>query len=303
MNIMILAETPGFPSADGRPRGTQLDFAGVGYFSTLGIRIVDGRPFTAEDRLGGAPVAIVNETMARRVWGGQSPIGKCVRAEMMSRESPCSEVVGVAADARYADITAEAQPFLYRPLAQRTRQAPPMTVMYVRTTDDPGALAGTLRRELEGLDAGVRFAEVRPLANLLRPQIQPWRVGTMIFTLFGGLGLVLAAVGLYGVLSFLVAQRTREIGVRIALGAPSGNVLGLVLGQGARLIGIGLVVGLIVGGMATQVFASMMFGVSPLDPFVYVATALVLGTIGMFAVYVPARRATQVDAMVALRAE
>ena len=100
MNIMILVETPGFPSPDGRPRGAQLDFAGVGYFSTLGIRIRQGRAFTADDRAGGAPVAIVNETMARRVWGGESPIGKCVRAEMMAPDAPCSEVVGVAADAR-----------------------------------------------------------------------------------------------------------------------------------------------------------------------------------------------------------
>jgi ABC-type antimicrobial peptide transport system permease subunit len=135
------------------------------------------------------------------------------------------------------------------------------------------------------------------------PQLQPWRVGTMIFSLFGALGVVLAAVGLYGVLSFLVAQRTREIGVRIALGAPSNSVLGLVLGQGGRLIAIGVGVGVILGAMATQVFASMMFGVSPLDPFVYLATALLMATIGMVAVYVPARRATKVDAMVALRAE
>ena len=302
MNIMILVETPGFPSPDGRPRGAQLDFAGAGYFSTLGIPIRQGRAFTEEDRAGGAPVAIVNETMARRIWGGQSPIGKCVRAEMMAPTAPCSEVVGVAGDAKFAEITSDPQPFLYRPLAQRSRQAPPMIVMYVRA-ENPQALAGAVRRELEGLDPTVRFAEVRPVANLLAPQIQPWRVGTMIFTLFGALGLLLAAVGLYGVLSFLVAQRTREIGVRIALGAPSGSVLALVLGQGARLIAIGVVVGVIVGAMATQLFASMMFGVSPLDPFVYVATALVLATIGMLAVYVPARRATHVDAMVALRAD
>ncbi len=303
MNIMILVETPGFPSPDGRPRGAQLDYAGVGYFTTLGIPVRQGRAFSDDDRAGGAPVAIVNETMARRIWGGQSPVGKCVRAELMAPDAPCSEVVGVVADARYADITADPGPFLYRPLAQRPRQAPPMTVMYVRTTDDPTALAGALRRELEGLDPSIRFAEVRPLTNLIMPQLQPWRVGTMIFTLFGALGLVLAAVGLYGVLSFLVAQRTREIGVRIALGAPSASVLGLVLGQGGRLIAIGVVVGVVLGAMATQLFASMMFGVSPLDPFVYLATALLMATIGMVAVYVPARRATKVDAMVALRAD
>ena len=172
---------------------------------------------------------------------------------------------------------------------------------YAALRDNAGGF--TVRRELQGLDATIRFADVRPLANLIMPQIEPWRMGTLVFTLFGTLGLVLAAIGLYGVLSFLVAQRTREIGIRVALGASQRSVLALVLGQGARLIAIGVVVGLILGAMATQVFASMMFGISPLDPFVYVATALVLATIGMFAVYVPARRATQVDAMVALRTE
>jgi putative ABC transport system permease protein len=303
MNIMMPVDAPGFPSPDGQPRGAQTDFAGVGYFATLGIPIVQGRPFTDEDRAGYAPVVIVNERMARQIWGGQSPVGKCIRAGVLGRNAPCAEVVGVAADAKYADITADPDLFFYRPIAQRPRQAPPMTVLHVRATGDPDALAGVVRRELQGLDASIRFADVRPLTNLIMPQIQPWRAGTLIFTLFGALGLVLAAVGLYGVLSFLVAQRTREIGVRIALGAPSNSVLGLVLSQGARLIAIGVAVGLIVGAMSTQLFASMMFGVSPLDPVVYLATALVLATIGMLAVYVPARRATQVDAMVALRAE
>ena len=303
MNIMMPVDAPGFPSPNGQPRGAQTDFAGVGYFATLGIPIVQGRTFTEDDRAGAAPVAIVNETLARRIWGGQSVLGKCMRAGMLGGDAPCMEVVGVARDAKYADITAEPDLFFYRPLAQRPRQAPPMTVLHVRAAGDAAALAGVIRRELQGLDPSIRFADVRPLTTLLLPQIQPWRIGTLIFTLFGALGLLLAAVGLYGVLSFLVAQRTREIGVRIALGASSRTVLKLVLGQGARLIAIGIAIGLLLGAMATQVFASMMFGVSPLDPLVYLATALVLTTIGMFAVYVPARRATQVDAMVALRTE
>ena len=303
MNIMLPVDAPGFPAPDGQPRAAQTDFAGAGYFATLRIPIVEGRPFTEEDHAGAAPVAIVNQAMSRRIWGGESALGKCIRAGMIGPDAPCAEVVGVAANAKYADITAEPDLFFYRPLAQRPRQAPPMTVLHVRTAGDPATIAGIIRRELEGLDPAVRFANVQPLMNLILPQIQPWRVGTLIFTLFGALGVILAAVGLYGVLSFLVAQRTREIGVRIAVGATSRSVLRLVLGQGARLIAIGVAAGLVLGAMATQLFASMMFGVSPLDPLVYLATALVLATIGMFAVYVPARRATQVDAMVALRAE
>ena len=303
MSIMLPLDAPGYPSPDGRPRPAQADFAGAGYFATLGIEITRGRAFTEEDRAGTAPVAIVNETLARQIWGGDQPLGKCVRVGAPGGDAPCLEVVGVAEDAKYADLTAPAAPFLYRPLEQRLRMAPPMTVLHVRASGDPAALAARVRQELQGLDPAVRFASVRPLSDLMLPQIMPWRMGTLIFTLFGSLGLLLAAVGLYGVLSFLVAQRTRELGVRIALGARTGDVLALVLGQGARLIVLGIAAGLLGGAVAARLFASMMYGVSPLDPLVYLSTAVVLGAIGMVATYVPARRATRVDPIVALRAE
>jgi predicted permease len=303
MNIMMPVDAPGFPAADGRPRPAQADFAGVGYFATLGIAIREGRTFTDEDYAGATPVVIVNQTLAHRIWGGMSPVGKCIQAGMIGSDAPCLTVVGVAADARYADITSEPHPFFYRPLAQRSREAPPMTVLHVRTVGDPLPLAGAIRRELQGLDQRVPFVAVRAMTDLIRPQIEPWRVGTLIFTLFGVLGAVLAAVGLYGVLSFLVAQRTRELGVRVALGARQRDVLALVLGQGARLIAIGVLVGLLLAAAATRVFTSMMYGVSPLDPLVYAATGALLVLVALLAIYVPARRATRVDPVVALRVE
>jgi ABC-type antimicrobial peptide transport system permease subunit len=131
----------------------------------------------------------------------------------------------------------------------------------------------------------------------------PWQIGTMMFGLFGTLGSLLAAVGLAGVLSFVVAQRTRELGVRIALGAQRRDVLALVLGEGSRLVGIGVAVGLAAGAAATRFFASVLYGVSPLDPVVYAVMAMTLGAVGLLAMYVPARRATRVDPVVALRAE
>jgi putative ABC transport system permease protein len=302
MNIMMPVDAPGFLAPNGQPRPSQADFAGTGYFTTLGIAIKQGRAFTEDDREGSAPVAIVNETLARRIWGGAPAIGKCVRIGM-SPNTPCAEVVGVAADARYADITSPPAPFLYRPLTQRPRMGPPMTSLHVRTVEDPSALAGALRRELQGLDPEVKFVNVQPMSDLIRPQTLPWRIGTLIFTLFGALGVLLAAVGLYGVLSFLVAQRTREMGVRMALGAQRRDVLTLVLGQGARLIAVGVALGIAGAAATTRLFASMMYGVSALDPVVYVATAALLVSVGLVATYVPARRATRVDPVVALRSE
>jgi putative ABC transport system permease protein len=180
---------------------------------------------------------------------------------------------------------------------------PPMTVMHIRTAGSPSVIAGAVRRELQGMDESVPFVSVRPMLELIDQQVTPWRIGTLVFTLFGALGLVLAAVGLYGVISFVVTQRTHELGVRIALGARGRDVLGLVLRQGARLAGIGVVTGAAGAAAATRLFASMMYGVSALDPLVYAAMALVLGAVALAAAYVPARQATRVDPMVALRAE
>jgi predicted permease len=303
MNIMMPVDVPGYRSPDGRPTPAQIDFAGTEYFSTLGIPVKQGRAFTADDREGSAPVVIINETLARRAWGGASPIGKCVRIGMPGGGGPCMEVVGVAADARYADVTQPSPPFVYRPLAQRPRMGPPMTIMHIRTAGDPAAVAGLVRRELQALDPSVPFVRVVPMMDLIAPQLAPWRTGTFMFTLFGALGLALAAIGLYGVISFVVAQRTREMGVRIALGARRADVLALVLGQGGRLIAVGIVVGAAVAAASTRLFASMMYGVSPVDPVVYIGTAALLGIVGVIAMIVPARRATRVDPLVALRAD
>jgi putative ABC transport system permease protein len=207
------------------------------------------------------------------------------------------------ADAHYGDVTRDPEPFMYRPIAQRPAQMPPLTMMYVRTTDEPAAVAGALRRELQALDARVAFATVRPMTMMIEPQLAPWRIGTFIFTLFGVIGALLAAVGLYGVVSFVVAQRTREFGVRLALGAQTGDVFRLVLHHGARLVGAGLVAGAIVAAVSTRLFVSLMFGVSPLDPVVYVAMAVLLALIALAASYVPALRATRVDPIEALRTE
>jgi putative ABC transport system permease protein len=302
MQMRMPLVAPGYPAPDGLPRVTQVDFAGDGYFSTLGIEILDGRPFTADDHLGATPVAIVGRSLARSIWGGESPIGRCLRPGM-GAGGTCLEVVGVAEDARFSELTGDPSPMVYRSLAQRPLQGPPVTVMHVRSTGDRVAVTGMVREAIRGVAPDVPFVAVRPIADLIAPQVMPWRIGTLLFGLFGGLGVALATVGLYGVLSFLVTSRTRELGVRIALGAQRRDVLVLVLGQGGRLIAIGLVLGALAAALATRVLTSMMYGISLLDPMVYVGTAVLLAVVGIAAVLVPARRAVRVDPTVALRAE
>jgi predicted permease len=305
MNINFGIDIVGAPSPDGRPRPTSADFVGPEFFATAGIPVVQGRAFNADDRENGAPVAIVNQTFARRYLKGMDPLSACIGGGGPGDGGggPCTRIVGVVADAHYGDVTRDVEPFMYQPIAQRPPQMPPLTMMYVRTTDDPTALAGILRRELQSLDSRVSFATVNPMTRMIEPQLAPWRIGTFIFSLFGVIGALLAAVGLYGVVSFVVAQRTREFGVRIALGAQTNDVMRLVLGQGARLVAAGLIAGAIVAVLSTRLFASLMFGVSALDPVVYVGTAVLLGLIALAASYLPARRATRVDPIEALRTE
>jgi len=303
MNITFRVDIPSVPSPDGSPRPTSADFVGPEFFATAGIPVVQGRSFNADDRENGTPVTIVNQTFARRYLHGVNPLSACVNDGPGDHGSNCSQIVGVVADAHYGDVTRDPEPFMYRPIAQRPAEMPPLTMMYVRTTGEPVAVTGQLRRELQSLDPRVAFATVRPMTLMIEPQLVPWRIGTFIFTLFGVIGALLAAVGLYGVVSFVVAQRTREFGVRLALGAQTGDVFRLVLSHGARLVGAGLIAGAVVAALSTRLFVTLMFGVSPLDPIVYVAMAVLLTLIALAASYVPALRATRVDPIEALRSE
>jgi len=301
MNITFGVDIPRVPSPDGRPRPTSADFVGPEFFATTGIPVMRGRAFTADDRETGAPVVIVNQTFAKRYLGGVDPLSACIAGGGDS--DACQQIVGIAADVHNGDVTREPEPFMYRPIAQRSPHMPPITMMYVRTSGDPALVAGAVRRELQALDSRVSFATVRPMTALIAPQLAPWRIGTFIFTLFGVLGALLAAVGLYGVVSFVVTQRTREFGVRVALGAQSSDVMSLVLRQGARLVVIGLVAGALVAAVSTRLFVSLMFGVSTLDPIVYVGMAVLLALVAFAAAYMPALRATRVDPIEALRSE
>jgi predicted permease len=264
-----------------------------GYFHTMGIVLVRGREFTRDDRAGAPAVAIVNESFARRFWPGQDPLGRRIGWPDAWRE-----VVGVARDGKYGSLGEEPQPYFYVPLAQRPETD---LTLHVRTTDAAGTQRAlqSLVRDLDA-DLPVRGTTMEAqLGFALLPQ----RLGATLLGVFGALGATLAAVGLWGVLAFLVSQRAREIGVRIALGAAGRDVRRLVVGRALRLAGIGVAIGLGLAGIAGRLAGGLLFGVAPADPITFLTVPLVLGVVTVAASWWPAHRATTVDPMTALRSD
>ncbi|HEV7518170.1 MAG TPA: ABC transporter permease [Thermoanaerobaculia bacterium] len=272
-----------------------------GFFAALGARLRRGREVTAADGPGSVPVVVVSEKFARRAWPGEEPMGKRLRVGGKSR--PWATVVGIAADLRYGRLVAAPQRFpedpdLYLPFAQR-----PVTDLglLVRTATAPEAFATTLRRELAALDRDAPIYALTPMAELAGLQTARSRFGAFLMGAFGALALLLAALGVYGVISYSVAQRGHEIGVRMALGARREEVFRLVLGQALGLAAVGMALG-ISGALAlTRLLAGQLYGLSPNDPATYAAVALLLAAAALVAGYLPARRATRVDPVVVLK--
>jgi predicted permease len=273
------------------------------YFATMGIRLMEGRLFDDRDLAGAPPVVIVNRTMANTFWPGQSAIGRHVRPSSRT-EAPWSTVVGVVDDVKNGGLDRPAGTELYLP----TRQAENLGVadMYVlmrARSGNPGGLAGAVRKQLNEMDSSLPLADVRTMDDVLeRAQSRP-RFLTLLLTLFSAVALAIATVGIYGVVSYSVARRTKEFGLRMVLGAQSGDVLGLVMKQGAAMVVIGLVAGLIMAFVFTRLMASLLFGVAPTDLATFGSVTAVLAGVAFAACYVPARRATRVDPMQTLRYE
>jgi putative ABC transport system permease protein len=219
----------------------------------------------------------------------------------MASDAGCIEVVGVAADARLGDLTGEVPLFVYLPNGQRPPMGPPNSVLHVRLEGDPTASIARIRQELAALAGADVRIEVQPIAGLIGPQLAPWRNSATLLSVFGGIGLVLATIGLYGVVSFLVARRTREIGIRLALGANRKNILSMVLQDTGKLVGTGAAVGLLASIATARVFSGLLYGVGSFDTAVVAATLTILALVGLGAAYGPARRASTVDPLVALR--
>jgi predicted permease len=276
-------------------RLTPLNQVGPGYFETLGIPIVRGRGLAEVDRAGAPMVAVVNETMARRLWPDQQPVGKRFRC---FGEDWIIEVVGVARDAKYFTIGEDPQPFFYLPLSQHASAA---VTLHVRTAGDPAAAVGTVRGQVQSLDARMPITNVQTIRQLFDQALWAPRMSASLLGAFGALALVLAAVGVHGVVSYSVAERTQEFGIRMAMGARPVDMLRMVMRQTLLTASIGAGIALVVAYAATRGLGNLLIGVPAGDPVTFGATLGMILAAALAASAWPAWRASRIDPLVALR--
>jgi predicted permease len=273
------------------------------FFATLGTRILRGRGISPLDRAGTPYVAVVSEAMAKALWKNDEPIGKCFRIGQDTM--PCTTVVGVAENAHNSDLLGAEEFTYYLPIAQYYAEigSPMMTTLFLRVNGRPQNYVEQLRSRLQRLLPGPAYVEVMAVSDLVAPRMRSWTSGARMFSGFGALALILAAVGLYAVIAFAVAGRTQELGVRIALGARAPHLLRLVLGEGVRVTLVGAAIGIVVAAAGGRSLEPLLYHESSRDPWVFVVVAAGLVAVGLLASAVPALRATRVDPNVALRAE
>jgi putative ABC transport system permease protein len=270
------------------------------YFRTFRIPMKAGREFTDEDTNQSPLTAIISETMAKTLFPGVDPLGKRIRLGAAAPEDPWRTIVGIAGDVRYRELQ-NVRFDLYFPFAQWPSAF--VNHFAVRTTTEPAALLATVRREVAAIDPAQAVTRVATMDELVAANLAQSRFSAVLLNWLSGLALLMAAIGIYGVLAYSVARRTGEFGIRLALGAQAGDILRLVIGQGMRLVVVGLVLGLTASFALTRLIAGLLFEVSPTDPLSFAGIVLLLMAIALFACSLPARRATKVDPMVALRHE
>lgn len=276
---------------------TQLNDVAPNFFQTLRIPLVGGREFTDADRKDTRQVAIINEAMANQFWPNQNAIGK--RFHFFG-ETQLREVVGVVRNTVVNNIGEEAQPLAYLPL---TQDFAPAATMQVRTSGRPESTIAAVRGQVQSLDTNLALTNLNTIEELIDQGLWAPRVGAALLAVFGGLALLLAIIGVYGVLSYSVSQQTREIGIRMAMGARTASVLSLIIGQGMRLAVVGLMLGLLIAFATMRVLSSLLFGVSAHDPVTFAGVSLILATAAILGCYIPARRAAKVNPITALRYE
>ena len=273
----------------------------AGYFQAMGITLVSGRLFTEADTDKTAQVVIISENLAEMFWPGEDPIGK--RLQPGFRSKPMCTVAGVVANVRQDGFAKDAPLAIYMPDTQAPVFLLNAAAFVVRTDADSQSLASTFRRELQAVDKELPLFDVRTMDQLVSRSVSEPRFNMVLLAVFAGLALTLASIGIYGVIAYSVAERTREIGIRMAMGAQSDDVLRLVLRQGTALIVMGLSIGLVAAFALTRLISSFLFGVSATDPATFAGISALISGVALVACYIPARRATRVDPMIALRYE
>jgi predicted permease len=267
------------------------------FFQTMGTRIVRGRGLTAEDRATSPRVMVVSEAMAKKLWPQEDPIGKQLRVS--SDTMPFTTVVGVAQDVRRGSLT-EPDLHYYLPIAQFQ---PNDGGLFIRTSGPASNYVEQVRRSLQQLMPGVAYVTVTPMSTIMAGNTRSWKLGATMFTVFGALALVLAAIGLYSVIAYNVTQRTHEMGVRVALGAQGGDVVRLIVREGLSVVIPGVALGAVIALLAGKWIAPLLFNVSPKDPPVLIAVTATLVVVAVLASWVPAQRASRVNPNEALRSD
>jgi predicted permease len=297
-STVIQTETHPVPEG-GNPPYVHYDYVSPDYFRTMGIPLKAGRAFTDADRADGLAVAVIDETAARTLWPGQNPIGQRARHSWMN---DWFTVIGVVGDVKRDSLSGSPRPAFYRPLTQPFG-LPAEVFVAMRVSGDPGLIAQRLRGEVAAVDPGVPVTDIRSGGDIVSRSIAKPRVTTLLLSLFALAALVLGAIGVYGIMSHVVAQRAREIGIRMALGARADAVLWMIVRQGLSLVAFGVVAGLIGALGATRILRATLYAVSPTDPLLFAAVPCLFAVVAVLASWAPARRAARVNPVVAIRSE
>ena len=290
----------GRPLPPGQSQSADYRTSSAAYFRTIKMKLVKGRDFSEADNAQAADVVIVNEELARRYFPSEDPVGK--RLQLGTEATRWREIIGVVADAKLGGVETKTEPAIYAPLTQNTfPNALRNSYFIVRTNGDPNQYRNVVRAALRELDSSLPLTQMRTMEEVLNEAFAQRRFNTALLVVFAVIAGLLAAVGIYGVMSYLVTQRTQELGVRLALGAQRSDILKLVTGEGCKLAGVGIVLGMLGALGMTRLLAGLLFGVSATDPLTFVAIALLLGVVALLASYLPANRAAGTDPLIALR--